>query len=512
VVETAVIDRQGSVPGRGAAWSAAERLLTRFRGAATAVPPAAIATALIVVAIAIHIPTLNQPLVETEAFRQTTTAYPALIYHEQGIDVLRPQVPVFGPPFTLPIEFPLFQAAASVVMDLGAPPDAALRFTALVCFLITALLVWRLLVALADDAAGLAGLAAFLFSPLGLIVSRMSLIEYMATAGALALVLWGLYWHSTGKRVWYFAAMAAGAVGLLVKPTTSVMYLVPLMVLVLVAWRRGDLPVARRSVYGLAIVALFGIPLLLAGGWTLYADGVRASNPFSLWFSSSGGVAGYYLGTLRQKLDPSTWFDLADEAQLLLFGGALWLWGLLALGAALLLSRRAFAVSLVLSAAIGPLLFTNQYLIVGQEYYMAALSPLVAIAIGLAAGWIWREREHSVARVVLLSLVLGWAITLHLTQGYWGRQFTPGYDPSTILPAADYVAAHTQPDELVALGGQDWDPSIFYYARRKGLMVRGRIGSDTYVQLRALGYTRLFWCPGGGGAPTTCSIIDITAQ
>ena len=341
------------------ALSAAGRRLTWFWSIAERTNPVAIGLGLVGLAFVIHIPTLSQPLLETQSFRQTTTAYPALLFYQHGIDLFHPQVPVFGPPFVLPIEFPLFQAAASLVMHLGVSPDAAVRLTALVCFLITASLVWRLLVALAGEAAGLAALAAFLFSPLGLIVSRMSLIEYMATAGALAFVLWGLRWHETGKWRWYVAALVAGAIGLLVKSTTGVIYLVPLMVLVLAAWRRGQLPVARRSVYALAVVVLFSVPLVLAAGWTVYADGVRASNPESAWFSSSGGLTGYYLGTLQQKLDPSTWFDLVDEAQRLLFGGALWLWVLLALAAAMLLARRAFAISLVLSACIGPLIFTN---------------------------------------------------------------------------------------------------------------------------------------------------------
>jgi hypothetical protein len=463
-------------------------------------------------AIAIHIPTLGQPLLETQSFRQTTTAYPSLIFYGQGIDLLRPQVPVFGPPFILPIEFPLFQAAGSMVMGLGVAPDAAMRATALACFMVTALLLWRLLVAVAGEPAGLAGLAAFLFSPLGLLVSRMSLIEYMATAGALAFVLWGLRWHQSGRWGWYVAALTAGVIGFLVKPTTGVMYLVPLLVLVVVAWRRGQLPVARRSLYGSAVVAMFVVPLVLAAGWTLYADGVRASNPASAWFTAAGGLTEYYFGTLRQKLDPSTWWQLAAEAEQLLFGGALWLWVLLALAAAIALARRAFAIALVLSASLGPLIFTNQYLVPGQEYYMAALSPLVAIAVGLAAGWVWRQRQHPVSKVVLLSLALGWAITLHLTQGYWGRQFADVYDLDQIMPAADYVAAHTQPDELVALAGQDWNPSIFYYARRKGLMVRGQTGPDVYAQLRESGYTRLFWCPVGGGSSTACDVIDLSAQ
>jgi hypothetical protein len=252
--------------------------------------------------------------------------------------------------------------------------------------------------------------------------------------------------------------------------------------------------------------------LLLAAGWTFWADGVRAANPNSAWFSSSGGLAGNYFGTLQQKLDPSTWFDLADEAQSLLFGGTLWLWGVLALAAAALLARRAFAISLVLSAAIGPVLFTYQYLTPGQEYYMAAISPLIAVAIGLAAGWMWRERSHLLSRVVLVGLVVGWAVTLHLSQGYWGRMFIPTDDPQQILPAAQFIDDHTQPNELVALAGDDWDPSIFYYARREGLMVRGSVGPAQYPELRSMGYKRLFACSlsSGPSSPTTCSIIDLT--
>jgi hypothetical protein len=114
---------------------------------------------------------------------------------------------------------------------------------------------------------------------------------------------------------------------------------------------------------------------------------------------------------------------------------------------------------------------------------------------------------------VLISLVVGWAVTLHLSQGYWGRQFNSvsAYDSQQILPTAAFVAANTQPDELVALAGQDWDPSIFYYARRKGVMVRADTGPRTPAELRALGAKKLFRCPGSSGAAAPCDIVDLTA-
>jgi hypothetical protein len=142
---------------------------------------------------------------------------------------------------------------------------------------------------------------------------------------------------------------------------------------------------------------------------------------------------------------------------------------------------------------------------------MAAISPLVAIGIGLAAGWMWRERSSFFSKTVMIALVIGWAVTLHLSQGYWGRMYMPVDDPQQILVAAQYIDDHTQPNELVALAGDDWDPSIFYYARREGLMVRGNVGSDQYPQLRSMGYTRLFFCSmSNGSSPTTCSIVDLT--
>ena len=63
--------------------------------------------------VAYVVPTLDQPLLEKHAWRQTQTAYSARIFHEQGIDLLHPKLPVFGEPFEAPFEFPLCQAAAS---------------------------------------------------------------------------------------------------------------------------------------------------------------------------------------------------------------------------------------------------------------------------------------------------------------------------------------------------------------------------------------------------------------
>lgn len=454
---------------------------------------------LIAFAFLLHLPTLDQPLLETQSFRQTHTAYNALIYFQEGIDLFHPKLPVFGPPFVLPIEFPIFQALASLVMRLGIAPDVAVRLTALVCFLITGALVWRLLTRVGGETAGLAGLAAFLFSPLGLLVSRMSLIEYLVTAASLAFILWSLDWHERRRWAWFAAAMAAGTVAMLVKPTTGFMYFVPVLAIAYSSWRASRLPTSSLPRYTIALSVLLGVPVLAGGAWALYADGIRTANEATAWFSAAGGISSYYFGTLAQKLDPSTWFTLIEEADQLLFGTAIWLWALLGLVAAYAARRRLFALALVVSGGLGPLVFTVQYLVPGQEYYMAAISPFVAIVIGLGFGWLWQRRNESATRVMITSVAIGWIVTLHLTQGFWGRQFEGVFDQGLILPAADFVATNSQPDELVLLQGQDWSPAVFYYARRVGFVLRVTPSADDLSRFKGLGYKTLFYCPPDTG-------------
>ena len=65
-----------------------------------------VSIALLALAAAAKLPTLQQPLTENYAWRQTQTAWTALIYHQEGIDLLRPEVPVHGPPWVFGFEFP----------------------------------------------------------------------------------------------------------------------------------------------------------------------------------------------------------------------------------------------------------------------------------------------------------------------------------------------------------------------------------------------------------------------
>ena len=80
-------------------------------------------------------------------------------------------------------------------MRLGLPPDTAMRVTALACFAATAILLFGFVRRFAGTLAAFVALGVFLFSPFGLLWSRASLIEYLATAAAVGYVWAALEWR-----------------------------------------------------------------------------------------------------------------------------------------------------------------------------------------------------------------------------------------------------------------------------------------------------------------------------
>jgi len=266
---------------------------------------AAAVLALLLLAVVVRLPTLGQPLVEHHEFRQTQTAYTALLFHEDGVDLLHPKLPVLGEPFEAPFEFPLFQAVAAAAMSWGLSPDVAMRTSALACFVLSAVLLWGLVRHVAGRRAALVALALFLFSPFALLWSRASLIEYLAVAGALGWLWAGLLWRDRRRPAYAVAAVVAGLVCMLVKPTTGALWVLPLLAYTAATERPGwrDWLRARLDpVLGLIVT----VPFLAALAWTRHADAVKAASDATAWLTSAH-LTTWNFGTLDQRLVLGNW-------------------------------------------------------------------------------------------------------------------------------------------------------------------------------------------------------------
>lgn len=449
--------------------------------------------AIVVLATTVRYPTLQQPLVEVHGFRQTQTAYTARIFHEQGIDLLHPQLPVLGEPWEVPFEFPLFQALASVTMSFGLDPDPALRVTGLATFLLTSLLVWGLVrFVTRKRVAAAAALVAFSFSPFALVWSRASMIEYLATAGAVGFAFAGILWLNTRRLVWAVTALGAGVLGMLVKPTTGAFWVLPIL-----GWGAGQphlrnwvglvrkmSPWARRTLRP-EFLAVLGLPYLGALLWTRHADAIKEASPLTEWLTE-GALREWNYGTIDQRLALDNWLVVLNRAEDLLVGPVLW-------GGLLLLpfiagQRRWFWVGVLLTAILPVAVFFNLYLV--HDYYLAAASPAIAMLLGSGVGWIHdrvKERFGPVSALVgTLILTAGWlASILSTTAPYWRSAYGKVKGSSLAVEVPDVTGTE---DRLVVVG-LDWSPHLLYYAHRRGLMLTPHLDpTKTVEELRRRGY------------------------
>jgi Dolichyl-phosphate-mannose-protein mannosyltransferase len=446
------------------------------RKAEAAFVAATLATFVVVVAT-----TLGQPLLERHAFRQTQTAYTARIFHEQGIDLMHPKMPVLGQPFEVPFEFPLFQAAASLVMDAGVRDDVAMRLTGLLCFVLTALLLYGLVRQVDGKASGLAALVAFVSTPFAVLWSRTSMIEYLATAGAVGFAWATIAWRENRRPAVGGLALAAGLVGMLVKPTTAVYWLLPAL-----GYRPTSPRNGQRRTGALWLIALVLIPLAAALLWTRHADAIKEASPTTAWLTSDA-LREWNFGTLSQRLDSGTWTVILGRLLDYILGPIGVALIAVAVVAAARSSQRLFWLGIGLAAVLPPLVFTNLYVV--HDYYLAAVTPAFAALVGLGFGHLWRllPRRTLVLGLAAAAALLVASGMLVLDRSYWAQAYANDPGPGT-LPLAHELSSLTLPSDRVGVIGLDWSPSVLYYANRWGLMVVERNAAVSYDLMRKAGY------------------------
>ncbi len=418
-----------------------------------------LAAALVTLYVVGIAPSLGQPLVETHAYRQTQTAYTAVIYADRGIDLLRPPLPVLGPPGDIPQEFPIFQAAAAGLIVVGVPPDLAARLVGLATFLACAVLLWLLSRRLMGDWAALITLAAFLFNAHAWVYGRTSLIEYLAAAGGIGFLYFSIRWMEASAPASWVAAFLSGSIGILVKITTGAFFLLPILF-----WRSPD---GRWGFQRAPMVALVGAVMAIGLAWSAWAQGVREETPASVFLSLENQVA-WFLGTVGMRFDPGAW-RVPFVAMLALSGFGIIVWGAIATRAAWRHRQAPFLLTLLALFAGMPLLLFNLY--ATHDYYWVAVAPILALAIGLSAGWLRSRWSSPSIRRLGVALAGAWIATLVGSFASWSIVYGEPPELAGTMRIADFVRDHSEPDDWVVFRGWGWNPTFLYYARRQGLAV-----------------------------------------
>ena len=434
------------------------------------VSPWKVVCVLTVVLVAAHLMIVsigwNNPILEQHGFRQTQTAISSY-WLLRGSPLLAYETPVLGPPWSVPYEFPLYQASVAfwskwTHMQL----DQSGRTVSLLSFYICLLWVGWLMRRLQLPAACFATFSIlYLTSPLYLFWSRTFMIE--TTAITLAVAYLAVAWVAVmfpDRRILPWLAAVLGSLAAIVKITTFAGPIMGVCIGYLLLWRRTRPPLSQiiRTV-SLAVVLPVGFELW----WVRFSDATKMRNPLQAMTSSE--LTYWNFGSPLFRVSRAFWSTIIHRMLPDILGYGCWVVFLICIGLWLCQQRKVQIWTAGLAAVfwIPTVIFANLHFV--HNYYQCGTAAYLYMSVAILIGVAWRQgRMQQAACIVLLTvLVLG--------NGYcYYRRYYPSLAirQYPLLEAAEYVRAHLAPSDVMLVYGSALDPTLAYYSERRAIMDR----------------------------------------
>lgn len=425
---------------------------------------------LITLGSAVRVPQLSHSLFESHSFRQTQTAFVIREYARHGIDLLTTPLPIFGASANVPMEMPIFQGVAALVVRLGVSPEMAGRLLGLIGFQVTCLLLWVLVRRWFAGGPATVSVALMQFLPFGLAWGASSLIDFTSVALGIGMVVCLDSYVRSGGTVQLLVGACSAWICALVKVTTALPWCV--LLLFAFAFAFTSVPGGRKPLSRVVTALAFGpgVAVLAAAVWTRFADDIKKGQA-ATQFLTSDELAAWNFGDISLRTSASSYFDLGVHA-LSEVAGPVGLGLLVAVGGALAGSgSRWHRWGLIASVASAPAVFFNLYAV--HSYYWIAVFPmlcaLTALGVVKAAERLSPPASNRSGVAALLTGVL--VVSAAAIPSGSSEVLQLLRSPSTPNLSVR-LSAGTQPDEQVLVIGCDWDPTLLYGADRHGFMVR----------------------------------------
>lgn len=416
---------------------------------------------------------IGGPILDIHSFRQTQTAITVYWFLQDGITIPH-QIPLFGHPWAVPFEFPIYQYLVYAIARLTSIENLELLGRMVNIILFTCCLYpFRILlreVGLDSQQLGLATLA-FLVTPVYLFWARTFMIE--TTALFLSLMFTASYFEYLRNSYWLtrrlgwvllFAVLAG-----LTKITTFATFVMFIGVYSIFYRNKWQLFTQQNIAAVIVVLASIVITYL----WTSYADGIKAENLFAMRFTSDKLYA-WNFGPISQRFDPAIypriWDHLVHNSSYLIFL-------LLLLPFILAIEKQHIktAVVCLLTFILPVLLFFNLYYI--HNYYWYSNSLFLIPPIVLAITGIIRKYPFPRAHEIAMLLILGVSIFSYHT-GYYYEWQSKDYTKAVDYQIASLIKSKTAREDIILIYGRDWSATIPFYSQRKAIMVGKQFAVD----------------------------------
>lgn len=407
----------------------------------------------------------------------------ALEYANNGIDLLRPVIVGFNATGTAtPQEFPLWQAAASVGLNLfggwwgGATIASLLLFTILLpSFYQTA--KWEM-----DTSFAWFAVALLLAQPIVFHLAGGAQTDGFSLALLLGFV-WSAAWlhREPGPRSWLACALLASLLAVTKFPYLMTGGFAAALMLI---WQRAPL----KSWLLLAGAAVAAAAVFLP--WNAWCNAEIGRALFKYRPLTISENPQWFFGDLTYRLDPANYVKAGWRALSCLWGSFV-LIGLTLYG--LWLRPKSIGAALLVGALMTTLIFTKLVLI--HRHYYLMFSPAVALLNAYAISEIWQKfQNHSATKSLFASAAVLVLLALSLLQGLMQMEALLADD--FMRKAGDVLRKHTEASERLMVINGGWGGDLLIHAGRNGLSVDDTKlleNPETKQQLLDLGFTKIVY-------------------
>ncbi|MGH8475574.1 MAG: acyltransferase family protein [Methylococcales bacterium] len=418
----------------------------------------------------------SQSPLDAYSFRQTQTALTAYWFIQDGFRFAY-ETPVAGAPWSIPLEFPIYQVVVALISkSLHVPLEIVGRLTSFL-FLILCLIPARSItnkLRLADSVFYI--FTAILFStPIYIYWGRTFMMETAAVFFAITAIKYFIDMITDGfsYRAFYLYLVFI-TLSILQKATTGlpVLAVFSLIHLAIEVRRAGSI---KRFVFSdrlLLGIIYFTIPLAIGFAWTFYADYVKSFNKLGMQLTSAA-LSKWNWGSIEQRFSSDVYVDILWQRIFVtnlagVFGVALLLLTLFSE----FQPRSTIVILIAMLLGILPLLlFTNLHIV--HSYYQTGNLIFLVYAVAVALGGFLGPALGSQVLIPCLALIVisnytnFWTEYLPQTEMVFSKSNSRDYAIGAILKRE--VPSEKQ---FIAFGN-DWSSTFSYMSQRKSFTVPG---------------------------------------
>jgi 4-amino-4-deoxy-L-arabinose transferase-like glycosyltransferase len=401
---------------------------------------------------------INQPYVDHWSWRQSDVAAIARNFLQNGFRFGYPQIDWAGnAPGYVGTEFPILPFIAAVCYKFADVHEWIGRIQAVILFAVSLPFFFLLVREIFGSTAAVWASFFYCFTPLNVFAGRSFMPDFPSLGFAIVGLYFFLRWVQHGESSSFFAAAIAISLSLLIK-ITSIVIVAPLVYLAVAeggdlgSGERHDAEGSRGQRPRLQVIIFAAIVLLPSASWYWHAHQI-AEKFYPHHFFGAGGI----------RIESFSWYwHIGQQTLVSSLTPALSLMAFVGLFVPQSRDQRYsrlfhwwLAAMIVFMIIVG---YGNRH-----RWYQLPLVPIAAAFAGAACAFVASKISSRVIAVTLSILLVGSFTTL----AFWYVQ--PFYQSSAaqLRDAGLELKKVTPPDALIVAADMG-DPTIFYYAERKG--------------------------------------------